>query len=88
MIFRPSLAPRFKHFKLVSHTSLMIGTQSRRPCRAVQLGEAVLLGNPVSPYEIPQRIGEHTCEGRAKDKSIGEADNTMMAVLQNNFQRT
>jgi hypothetical protein len=27
----------------------MIGTQSRRPCRAVQLGETVLLNNPVSP---------------------------------------
>jgi hypothetical protein len=26
-----------------------IRTQSRRPCRAVQLGEIVLLNNPVSP---------------------------------------
>jgi hypothetical protein len=28
---------------------MMIGTQSRLPCRAVQLGEAVLLRKPVSP---------------------------------------
>jgi hypothetical protein len=40
---------RFKTFKVVNYTSLMIGTQSRLPCRAVQLGEAVLLRNPVSP---------------------------------------
>jgi hypothetical protein len=38
-------------FNLVNHTSMMIGTQSRRPCRDVQLGEAVLLKNPVSPQE-------------------------------------
>jgi hypothetical protein len=37
--------------KLVNHTSMLIGTQSRRPCRDVQLGEAVLLNNPVSPQE-------------------------------------
>ncbi len=47
--FRPSFAPRFKHFKLVNHTSLMISTQSRLPCRAVQLGEAVCLKNPILP---------------------------------------
>jgi hypothetical protein len=45
---------------------MMIGTQSRLPCRAVQLGEAVLLKNPVSPYEISQIIGEHKCEGKSK----------------------
>jgi hypothetical protein len=43
-------------------------------CRAVQLGEAVLLKNPVSPYGIHQIIGEYTCEGKSKDKSIGFAD--------------
>jgi hypothetical protein len=32
-------------------------------CRAVQLGEAVLLNNPVSPYEISEIIGEPRCEG-------------------------
>jgi hypothetical protein len=37
------------HFELVNHTSLMIGSQSRPPCRAVQLGEAERLNNPVSP---------------------------------------
>jgi hypothetical protein len=37
-----------KHFKLVNHTFLMIGTQARLPCRAFQLGEAVLQKNPVS----------------------------------------
>ena len=41
-----------KHFKLVNHTSLMTGTQSRHPCRAIQLGEAVLLKKPVSPMQI------------------------------------
>ncbi|MFT6414301.1 MAG: hypothetical protein ACJASI_002433 [Glaciecola sp.] len=44
-------------------------------CRAVQLGEAVLLRNPVSPYEIPQIMSENTCEGKSKDKSIGFGDN-------------
>ncbi|MFB1034127.1 MAG: hypothetical protein QMC38_02140, partial [Sinobacterium sp.] len=63
---RRSMATSFKSFKVVSHTSLMIGTQSRLPCRAVQLGEAVLLKNPVSPYEIHQIIGEHKCEGKSK----------------------
>ena len=38
-------------FKLVNHTSMMIRTQVRLPCRAVQLGEAVLLKQPVSPQE-------------------------------------
>jgi hypothetical protein len=28
--FRPLFAPRFKHFKLVNHTSLMIGTRLPR----------------------------------------------------------
>ncbi|MFT7261216.1 MAG: hypothetical protein ACI9MS_003090, partial [Glaciecola sp.] len=45
-----------KHFSLVNHTSMMIGTQSRRPCRAVQLGEAVLLKNPVSPMSFAPKI--------------------------------
>jgi hypothetical protein len=27
------------------------------------------------PYVIHQIIGEHTCEGKSKDKSIGFADN-------------
>jgi hypothetical protein len=30
LIFRPSFAPRFKHFKLVNHTSVMIGTRLPR----------------------------------------------------------
>jgi hypothetical protein len=38
-------------FMLVNHTSMMIRTQSRRSCRDVQLGEAALLKNPVSPQE-------------------------------------
>ncbi|PKH00398.1 hypothetical protein CXF95_02305 [Paraglaciecola sp. MB-3u-78] len=42
-------------FKVVTRTS-MIGTQSRRPCRAVQLGEAVLLKKPVSPMPFAPRI--------------------------------
>ena len=29
---------------------MMIRTQSQRPCRDVQLVEAVLLNNPVSPF--------------------------------------
>jgi hypothetical protein len=27
------------------------------------------------PYKISKIIGEHTCEGKSKDKSIGWADN-------------
>jgi hypothetical protein len=53
-------------FKVFTHTSMIIGTQSRLPCRAVQLDEAVLLKNPVSPYEISKIIGEHTYEGKSK----------------------
>jgi hypothetical protein len=47
---------RYKYFKLVNHTSMMIGTQSRLPCRAVQLGEAVLLKKPVSPMPFAPKI--------------------------------
>jgi hypothetical protein len=43
---------RCERFKLVIHTSVMIGNQFRHPCRAVQLGEAVLLRKPVSPLQI------------------------------------
>jgi hypothetical protein len=71
--FRHSFVTRFKHFKLVDHTSLMIGTQARLPCRAVQLDEAVLLKNPVSPYEIHQIIGEHKCEGKSKASAAAGA---------------
>jgi len=50
-----SFPARCKHFNLVTGTAMMIGTQSRLPCRAVQLGEAVLLRSPVSPMSFAPR---------------------------------
>jgi hypothetical protein len=46
LIFRPSLAPSFNHFKLVNHTSLMISTQSRLldNCSCIVLPSACLCG--------------------------------------------
>ena len=41
---------------LVTRTSMMTRTQSRPPCRAVQLGEAVLLIKPVSPMSFAPKI--------------------------------
>jgi hypothetical protein len=58
----------------------MIGTQSRLPYRAVQLGEAVLLKNPVSPFEISEIIGEPSVEGRAKQKNRGSAAPNLFIV--------
>ena len=46
---RPSIWRSVKSSKLVNHTSMMTGTQTRRPCRVVQLGEALLLKNLDSP---------------------------------------
>jgi hypothetical protein len=46
---------RCERFNLVTRTSMMIRTQSRHPCRAVQLGEAVLLKKPVSPMSFDPR---------------------------------
>ena len=40
-----------------SITRICTPTQSRRPCRDVQLDEAVLLKNPVSPCLIHKIIG-------------------------------
>ena len=51
-----SFPTRCKRFKLVNRTSLMISTQTRRPCRVVQLGEAVLLKIPVSPLPFAPKI--------------------------------
>jgi hypothetical protein len=44
---------------------MMIGTQSRHPCRAVQLGEALLLKNPVSPCLIHLKLDEEHCRSAA-----------------------
>ena len=46
---------RCKHFNLVTRTSIMTRNPSRPPCRAVQLGEAVLLIKPVSPMSFAPR---------------------------------
>ena len=54
--FECSFPTRCEHFNLVNHTSMIISTQSRLPCRAVQLGEAVLLKIPVSPISFAPRI--------------------------------
>ena len=35
---------------------MMIGTQSRRPCRDAQLGEAVLLKSQVSPLKFQLKM--------------------------------
>jgi hypothetical protein len=53
MTWNPFLASyflsRFRHFKIVTDTSVMIGTQPRHPYRGVQLGETVILKHPVEP---------------------------------------
>jgi len=41
----------------------MIGTQSRLPCRDVQLGEAVLLKKPVSPQKQAILFGKNFIVG-------------------------
>jgi hypothetical protein len=51
-----SFPTRCERLNLVNHTSMIIGTQSRPPCLAVQLGEAVLLRKPVSPMSFAPRI--------------------------------
>jgi hypothetical protein len=47
---------------------MMIGTQSRRPCRAVQLGEAALLKLPVSPFQFFK--GEFVIAGKSKASAL------------------
>jgi hypothetical protein len=51
-----SFPAKYDRFKVVNHTSMMIRTQSRLPCRAVQLDEAVLLKIPVLPMSFAPRI--------------------------------
>jgi hypothetical protein len=49
-------------------------------CPAVQLGEAVLLKNPVSPFVISEIIGEPWVEGRAKQMNRALAEPNLFII--------
>jgi hypothetical protein len=55
-LYECSFPTRCERFNLFNHTSMIVCAQSRLPCRAVQLGEAVLLKKPVLPMLFSPRI--------------------------------
>ena len=69
-----SFPTRCERFRVVNHTSMMTRTQSRHPCRAVQLGEAVLLNIPVSPIAFAPKTSLFVLKLQMR-KSSGGANN-------------